>query len=93
MEVFKFRSVRSIVIARAKTGNDNKRRRAINTTAHTNKGIRSMGFTFHRIFRITTSKPIMLSLKSFMPYIKLGRKSLSSDSETKNILDPCLKVT
>lgn len=35
------RSVRSIVIAPAKTGNDRRRRRAVITTAHTNSGIRS----------------------------------------------------
>jgi hypothetical protein len=40
-EVFKFRSVNSIVIAPANTGRDRRRSNAVITTAHTNKGIRS----------------------------------------------------
>lgn len=38
-DVFKLRSVRSVVIAPAGTGNDNKRRIAVMNTAQTNKGI------------------------------------------------------
>lgn len=37
-EVFRFRSVRSIVIAPAKTGRDNKSKIAVKNTDHTNKG-------------------------------------------------------
>jgi hypothetical protein len=40
-EVFRFRSVNSIVIAPAKTGSDSSRRSAVIATAHTNSGIRS----------------------------------------------------
>lgn len=40
-DVLIFRSVKSMVIAPARTGNDNNRRTAVITTAHTNKGIRS----------------------------------------------------
>lgn len=40
-EVFKLRSVRSIVIAPARTGSERRRRIAVITTAQTNKGIRS----------------------------------------------------
>jgi hypothetical protein len=40
-EVFKFRSVKSIVIAPANTGKDNNNKTAVITTDHTNKGIRS----------------------------------------------------
>lgn len=40
-EVFKFRSVNSIVIAPAKTGKDKRSKTAVITTDHTNKGIRS----------------------------------------------------
>jgi hypothetical protein len=40
-EVFRFRSVNNIVIAPARTGSDNSRRRAVIATAHTNSGIRS----------------------------------------------------
>jgi hypothetical protein len=43
--VFKFRSVRSIVIAPANTGKDRRSNSAVIATAHTNKGIRS-GFIF-----------------------------------------------
>jgi hypothetical protein len=39
--VFKFRSVKSIVIAPANTGRDNSNKTTVITTAHTNKGIRS----------------------------------------------------
>lgn len=39
--VFKFRSVRSIVMAPARTGRLKSRRIAVITTDHTNKGIRS----------------------------------------------------
>lgn len=37
--VFKFRSVRSIVIPAAKTGRDNNRRTAVIRTAQTNRGV------------------------------------------------------
>lgn len=40
-DVFRFRSVRSIVIAPAKTGKDNNRRTTVIVTAQTNRGIRS----------------------------------------------------
>lgn len=37
--VFKFRSVRSIVIPAARTGRDNRSRTAVTKTAHTNNGV------------------------------------------------------
>lgn len=40
-EVFKFRSVRSIVIAPARTGRDKRSRITVIRTAHTNSGTRS----------------------------------------------------
>lgn len=40
-EVFRFRSVRSIVIAPARTGRDRSRSTTVIVTAHTNNGIRS----------------------------------------------------
>lgn len=40
-DVFRFRSVSSIVIAPASTGSDNKSSRAVMATDHTNRGIRS----------------------------------------------------
>lgn len=47
--MFKFRSVRSIVMAPARTGRDRSRRTTVITTAHTNRGIRSIRKPCHRI--------------------------------------------
>jgi hypothetical protein len=47
--VFKFRSVKSIVIAPAKTGKDNNNKIAVIITDHTNKGIRSNEIPSDRI--------------------------------------------
>jgi hypothetical protein len=47
--VFKFRSVNSIVIAPANTGNDRSRSTAVITTDQTNKGIRSRVIPSDRI--------------------------------------------
>jgi hypothetical protein len=47
--VFRFRSVRSIVIAPANTGKDSRRRTTVIVTAHTNNGTRSSRNPFHRI--------------------------------------------
>jgi len=55
-EVLKFRSVRSIVIAPAKTGKDNRRRIAVISTDHTNKGIESKVREEERIFRMVVMK-------------------------------------
>lgn len=41
-EVFRLRSVKSIVIAPARTGSDNSKRMAVINTDHTNKGTRSI---------------------------------------------------
>lgn len=40
-DVFKFRSVNNMVMAPAKTGNDNNNNKAVMATDHTNKGTRS----------------------------------------------------
>lgn len=40
-DVFKLRSVNSIVIAPARTGRDRSNRTTVIVTAHTNRGIRS----------------------------------------------------
>lgn len=48
-DVLRFRSVKSIVIAPAKTGRERRRRRAVITTAQTNKGIRSNVIPLDRI--------------------------------------------
>lgn len=47
--MFKFRSVKSIVIAPASTGKDRSNRTAVITTAQTNNGIRSRRSPFHRM--------------------------------------------
>ena len=48
-DVLRFRSVRSIVMAPAKTGRDRRRSTTVITTAHTNRGIRSRRNPCHRI--------------------------------------------
>ena len=48
-EVFKFRSVKSMVIAPANTGKDNSSNTTVILTAHTNKGIRSSVSPCHRM--------------------------------------------
>jgi hypothetical protein len=55
-DVFKFRSVNNIVIAPAKTGNDNNNKIAVINTDHTNKGIRSMVIPIDRILIIVVIK-------------------------------------
>ena len=49
-DVFKLRSVSSIVIAPAKTGRDKSNKMAVIFTDQTNKGTRSRRSPFHRIF-------------------------------------------
>jgi hypothetical protein len=48
-DVFRFRSVRSIVIAPARTGRERRRRITVIVTAHTNRGIRSNRRPCHRM--------------------------------------------
>jgi hypothetical protein len=48
--VFKFRSVKSIVIAPARTGRDKRRRSVVITTAQTKRGTFSEFILFGRIF-------------------------------------------
>jgi hypothetical protein len=55
-DVLRFRSVRSIVIAPARTGKDSRSRITVITTAHTNKGIRSSRRPLHRILMIVVIK-------------------------------------
>jgi len=51
-----FRSVKSIVIAPAKTGSDNNSRNAVTKTDHTNKGSRSKDMPGVRILIIVVMK-------------------------------------
>jgi hypothetical protein len=55
-EVLKFRSVSSIVIAPAKTGNDSSSNTAVIRTDHTNKGIESRFIEEERMFIIVVMK-------------------------------------
>lgn len=48
-DVFRFRSVSSIVMAPARTGSDRRRRITVMVTAQTNSGIRSSCMPCHRI--------------------------------------------
>lgn len=54
--VLTLRSVRSIVIAPAKTGRERRSKMAVMKTAQTNKGIRSMRSPSTRIFKIVVIK-------------------------------------
>jgi hypothetical protein len=55
-EVLKFRSVRSIVIAPAKTGRESSKRTAVIRTDHTNSGIESRDMVADRMFIIVVIK-------------------------------------
>lgn len=57
-EVFRLRSVSSIVIAPANTGKDKSKRKAVIPTAHTNKGIWSNDILLSRILIIVVIKLI-----------------------------------
>lgn len=56
--VFRFRSVRSIVMAPARTGKDRSNRMVVTTRDHTNSGIRSAVQPLGRIFRAVVIKLI-----------------------------------
>lgn len=55
-EVLKFRSVKSIVIAPAKTGRDKSNNTAVIRTLHTKRGIRSKEKELDRILKIVVIK-------------------------------------
>jgi len=55
-DVFKFRSVKSIVMAPARTGSDSNRRMAVKKTDHTNNGVRSQVIPTVRILLIVVIK-------------------------------------
>lgn len=57
-DVLKLRSIRSIVIAAAKTGKDSKRRTAVIKTAHTNKGALITSIYLGFIFKAVVIKLI-----------------------------------
>jgi hypothetical protein len=54
--VFKFRSVRSIVIAPAKTGRDKRSKIAVKNTDHTKRGVRSQVIPAVRMLIIVVIK-------------------------------------
>lgn len=55
-DVFRFRSVRSIVMAPARTGSDRSSRITVKNTAHVNRGIRSRRSPFVRILSTVEMK-------------------------------------
>ena len=55
-DVFKFRSVRSIVIAPANTGSDSNSKIAVKNTAHTNRGMRSIVIPLERMLMTVVMK-------------------------------------
>lgn len=55
-DVFRFRSVSSIVIAPARTGSESRRRITVRNTAHVNSGIRSSRSPFVRMFSTVEMK-------------------------------------
>jgi len=55
-EVLKFRSVKSMVIAPASTGNDKSKSTAVISTDQTNRGIESRVIEEDRIFKIVVMK-------------------------------------
>jgi len=57
-EVLKFRSVRSIVMAPARTGRDSKSRTAVINTDHTNRGIESKVMEAERMLKMVVIKLI-----------------------------------
>lgn len=62
-DVFRFRSVSSMVIAPARTGRDNSRSTTVMITAQTNRGIRSRRIPCHRML-------IMVVIKFTAPRIE-----------------------
>jgi hypothetical protein len=56
--VLKLRSVKSIVIAAAKTGNDNSSKKAVTKIDHANKGILYIAIPRARMFKTVTIKLI-----------------------------------
>lgn len=54
--VFRFRSVRSIVIAPARTGKERRRRMAVKNTDHTKRGVWSQDIPGDRILIIVVMK-------------------------------------
>jgi hypothetical protein len=61
-DVFRFRSVRSMVIAPASTGRERRRRRVVMATLQTNKGTRSGVRPLGRMFFVVVIKLIELRI-------------------------------
>jgi hypothetical protein len=69
--VLKLRSVKSIVIAPANTGNDNKRRNAVISTDQTKRGILCIKSPGARILKIVTIKLIAPKIEAAPDKCKL----------------------
>ncbi len=85
-EVLKLRSVKSIVIAAANTGNDNNNKIAVTKTAHTNKGIKSILYPGILMFIIVTIKFIAPSIEDKPDKCKLSIAKSTAPLECANIL-------
>lgn len=70
-DVLKLRSVISIVIPPAKTGNDNNNKNAVNNIDHTNNGNRDIDIPLQRIFKIVQIKFIAPSIEEIPAICKL----------------------
>lgn len=65
--MFKFRSVKSIVIAPAKTGRENSKRNEVTNIDQTNRGRRSTGIPARRIVKIVVIKLMDLRIEETPP--------------------------
>ncbi|KAF7381314.1 hypothetical protein HZH68_016189 [Vespula germanica] len=85
-DVFKLRSVRSIVIAPARTGRDNKRRIAVIKIDHENKGRKFSECVFVCIFKIVTIKLIEPIIDE-IPAIWIEKIPKSTEGESCPTID------
>jgi len=85
--VLKFLSVKSIVIAAAKTGKDNSNKNAVIKTDHTNKGTKRIFIPGTRIFKIVTIKFIAPNKEDNPAKCKLKIAKSTEPPECASILD------
>lgn len=86
-EVLMFRSVRSIVIAPAKTGREKRSKNEVTIIDQTNKGIRSMIIPEKRITKIVVIKLIDLKIEETPPKCKEKMAKSTDTSLWKEILE------
>ena len=86
-EVFKFRSVNNIVIAPAKTGKENNKRKEVTIIDQTNRGIRSSLNPAKRILKIVVIKLILLRIEETPPKWREKIAKSTEKSVWKEILE------